>query len=306
MSRWWILPVAALVAVPTRLALGDGARAAATERIAREEARTAPSDEAELERLRASLATLQASVADLSQRIGARLPTARRTAVAGVPTDAIAAAARAWLTEHAPERPSARPSASGVATMPIDEIRAFLDDRRPFDGEAQLFYEELRAAGRMDEVVEAAQLRALDAPNDPDVQLSLGLASLQALFGMGPTPEAGMLAMQADQAFDRALELDPQHVGARFAKAVSLANWPTFMGKTPEAIEHFEVLIDQTSSPGDPRAFPEAHVFLGSLYERIGEKEKALATWRAGLERWPGSEELQRQVELAAGGTGER
>ena len=304
MRAGWIVPVAALVGVATRLVLGGDARAdAAPDRS--ELVRAEAPDAERLARLEDSLATVQASVAELSQRIGARLQPPRRAAVAGLPEAAVEAAARAWLAEHVPaaEPHGARPGS--VAAMPIEEIQDYLRGRRPFDTEAQLFYEELRDAGRIDEVVEAAHALALDQPNDPDAQVSLGLASLQALFGLGATPEAGMLAMQADQAFDRALELDPKHVGARFAKAVSLANWPTFMGKTPEAIEHFEVLIEQTSSPGDERALPAAHTFLGSLYERIGEHDQALATWRAGLERWPDSEDLRRQVELAEGTGGE-
>lgn len=262
-----------------------------------------PGRTTELERLELELAQLQATVNELSARLGDRLEPSRRAAFAGVSSETIEALARRWLDANAPPSEDDRPSGS-LATLPVAGIQDWLAERRPFDPEAQLLYEELRASGRIDELVEASQQVALERPNDPDAQLALGMASIQALFGLGASPEAGMLAMQADTAFDRALDLDPQHIDARVAKAISLANWPTFMGKTPEAIEHFEILIDQTSSPNDPRAFPDAHAYLGNLYERIGESDKALATWRAGLERWPDHEDLRRSVELA-GGTGE-
>ena len=188
-----------------------------------------------------------------------------------------------------------------VADLPLEELLAYFDSHPPFDVEVQHMWEELRKAGRIDELLAAAEARAEANPEDAGAQLDLGLAYLQKLFGIGATPEAGTLAMQADAAFDRALLLEPTNVMARFTKAVSLSNWPPFLGKSGEAVEHFEVLVRQLEDAGDPQGFVEAYLFLGNMYERMGETDKALATWRRGLERFPDSTVLQEQVDVTEG-----
>jgi hypothetical protein len=43
------------------------------------------------------------------------------------------------------------------------------------------------------------------------------------------------------------------------------------------------------------------YLFLGNIYQQNGEMERAIATWRAGLELFPDHEELRKQLELAEG-----
>jgi tetratricopeptide (TPR) repeat protein len=168
--------------------------------------------------------------------------------------------------------------------------------------ERQEVFERLRKAGRIDEYVQAVEALAAADPENADLQVALGHAYLQKLFGLGNSPEAGPLAMKSDAAFDRALEIDDGNWGARFSKAVALSNWPAFMGRGPEAIEHFELLLEQQAEAPERRdEFAMTYLFLGNMYQAAGDTERALATWKAGLALFPGMDDLERAIELAGG-----
>ena len=126
------------------------------------------------------------------------------------------------------------------------------------------------------------------------------MAYLQKLFDIGgASPEVGDLATQADLAFDRALELDPQNWDARFTKAVALSNWPAFLGRQPEAIAQFETLLaQQENSPPNPQ-YAQTYLFLGNMYVQTGERAKAIETWQSGLARYPDDAALLEQLQLA-------
>jgi tetratricopeptide (TPR) repeat protein len=194
-------------------------------------------------------------------------------------------------------------SSASTATDELEEMKIetlvqfFLSEGGTLD--ADLMFEELRDAGRIDEFLAWIEDMAAKDPQDPQLQVALGVAYLQKLFDAGATPEAGQLATQADQAFDRALELDPNNWDARFTKAVALSNWPAFLGKQPEAISQFETLIAQQElaapSPGHARTY----LYLGNMYVQTGEKAKAIEVWRNGLARYPDDADLREQLRLA-------
>ena len=88
----------------------------------------------------------------------------------------------------------------------------------------------------------------------------------------------------------------PTHWEARFGKAMGLSDWPTFLGKTSEAIHQFELLTkQQESGPREPQ-FMQTYFILGNLYRESGRPNEALETWRRGLEHFPGTQLLAQQV----------
>jgi tetratricopeptide (TPR) repeat protein len=299
MKPWILLPLAVAAAVPTRLVLRPTPPA---------RAQTTATGFADAERLLPALDALEERAATVAQGVrdlGAR-PTSA-AAVAEIPDDEeIDAAVARWLERNAldqvvlvlPPEPIPLVDDSTVRDLSMDQILAFFEGREAFEEEGELMYQALRDAGRMDEYVAAVEARVEADPTDSELHTDLGHAYLQKLFGLGATPEAGQVAMMADEAFDAALELDPRNIEARFTKSVALSNWPPFMGKTGEAIEGFEILIAQIEEPGSGHEIPEAYLFLGGVYQRSGEQEKAIETWRSGLDRHPDNEELRAQVEL--------
>jgi tetratricopeptide (TPR) repeat protein len=151
-------------------------------------------------------------------------------------------------------------------------------------------------AGLLDAALAHYEQAVKADPRNPDKQVALGGAYLAKLFTVGSGPEAGTWATRADAAFDKALEVDPNHWDARFSKATSLAFWPPVLGKGPEAIRHFETLIQQQESKGyDEPKYAQSYVFLANMLEQSGEKEKANEVRTRGARRFPNHKELNRK-----------
>ncbi len=230
----------------------------------------------------------------------------------------IAAALERWRAAHPEEVQAAAarkierttrtaPGEVDLASIPMLELVQTLSRSSLTNFERQELFQKLREAGRIDEYVAAIEKLAAEDPENADLQVALGNAYLQKLFAVGNTPEAGKWAPLSDSAFDRALELDEENWGARFSKAVSLSNWPAFLGRGPEAIEHFEILLEQQATQPKQEQFALTYLFLGNMQQAGGERDKAIATWRAGLELFPDMDGLRQALAGAeASGTTER
>ncbi len=180
------------------------------------------------------------------------------------------------------------------------------------DFEAKTLFDELRANSDMkwddiaarwndltpeqqDELLKQYEALANANPNDASAQNALGEAYVQRLMN---SDMAGMMkyGQLAEAQFDEALELDDHHWGARFNKAMSLSNQPAFLGKQPEAIQHFTTLMgQQEASPLDPK-HEATYLFLGNMHAQAGNAEKARTTWERGVGRFPGSTELRKRL----------
>lgn len=183
-----------------------------------------------------------------------------------------------------------------------DQLLAALEDSNLSGLEVQELWQRLRDEGRMDEVLAAFEARADRDPSDPEAQVALGTAYLQKIQEIGNGPLAGVLATQADRAFERALQLDPTHWEARYSKAVALTFWPPVFGKQNEAIATFESLVAQQASMVPEPHHSGPHLLLGNMYQQIGETQKAIAAWQAGLALFPGDADLAAQLALVLGG----
>lgn len=227
----------------------------------------------------------------------------------GPSDDELAAAVARWRAAN-PEaegtlrsaRTAPAPVAPGepdLATMPMLEIAQELAKSGFGDNERQAIFGKLRELGRIDEYLAEIEKLATADPENPGLQIALGHAYLQKLFGMGASPEVGAIAWKSDQAFDRALELDETSWDARFSKAVALSNWPPFLGRASEAMEHFEILIEQQESRAPRPHFAYPYLYLGNMYQANGERPQAIATWKEGLALFPEDPGLQEALRAA-------
>lgn len=165
--------------------------------------------------------------------------------------------------------------------------------------EMQEIWLRAREEGRIDELLELFEERAEDDPTNPEKRLQLGQAYLQKIQDVGQGPLAGVYATQADEAFDAALEIDPEHWGARFNKAVALSFWPPVFGKQAAAIQEFETLISQQGGMTPDPSHAQSHLLLGNLYQQLGDRDKAIAAWRQGSTLFPDFQALRQQLLLA-------
>ncbi len=257
----------------------------------------------ELEGLRAEIAALRHDNAELRDELedvrAMRAAAGNRTAVGD-----LEALVRRVLAEREGEGSEVGGALgdSDLAERSAEELVELLLDGS-FDSVArQNLWKELHEAGRTEELIAAFEARAAADPNDPEKQLELGQAYLHEIQEVGNGPLAGVLATNADKAFDRALEIDPEHWNARFHKAVSLSFWPPVFGKQNEAIAQFETLITQQAGLAPAPEHAQTHLLLGNMYQQIGQTDKAIAAWQQGLSIFPGDEGLSAQLQLVLGG----
>lgn len=255
-----------------------------------------PGDSGELEALSAAVASLERRIEQFSERPPA-LAEARRPALD------IDAAIAAYLDRHHPQLAGGgvdAPAAAPVEAAGTEELLARLLAPGLDWDEREAIFAQAREAGQLDALVEALSARAESMPDDAEAQVFAGNAYLQQIYTAPDGPQKGMLAARADQYFDRALELDPQHWDARFTKAVSLSFWPPLFGKQAEAIQHFETLVQQQANQplSDSRA--QTYELLGNLYQQTGDAAKAQEIWLTGQQLYPQNEAFAKKLEGAS------
>ncbi len=265
-------------------------------------AAASPSNDARLEALAAQVRDNSKSIDELLAAVRA-LPSADTR----VSTDDVAleAALARYLAKHPGTATTSAAAAPLDATLAarahngeVADLLSRLLDENLSDDEREGLWREVREKGLLDEVVAQLERRAELDPSNPDRQVDLGNAYLQKVFAAGAGPEAGVWATKADKRFDEALAVDANHWDARFTKAIALSNWPAFLGKQPEAIKHFETLLEQQSAQPKEARYAYTHLFLGNMYLQMGQKDKALSTWEGGLAQFPDNDELRKRIEL--------
>lgn len=205
-------------------------------------------------------------------------------------------------SEPSPIATASAPTPTGEA--PAFDLAAALRDLRSdeLSGAAKSeLWEKIKKAGKLDEVVAIFEQRAKDDPYNPDLKVELANTYVQKIFEAGAGPMAGKWALKVDAAVNDALEIDPNHWEARFTKAISLSNWPAAFGKQGEAIRQFEILLEQQQRSESRPHHAQTYIFLGNMYQAIGQGEKARATWNAGAGLFPNNAELQKQIQLSSG-----
>lgn len=178
----------------------------------------------------------------------------------------------------------------------LDEALSTLTDPTSDRDAHEKTWEALRIAGLVDDAISFFEERARANPQDADAQSQLGTAYLQKLVTAKQAEMAGW-AMKADEQFDKALAVNPQHWDARFQKAMSYSFWPPIFGYQDKAIAEFETLIAQQEEAAiSPEHFASSYLLLGNLHSTRGEAAKAQDVWSRGAERFPQSEELTAKV----------
>jgi len=298
-TDWIYLPAGALLAFlasyATTTFAGPRAEPADSSTIAVEEA---------LAHVERTLTALESGQAELAQRLAEAELTSggsARSALGGVD----AAVAR-WMESNAPGLAEHADAPTDAAQAPDGDAVELAINRilaRDFadEDEAIAFWRELRDAGQLDAVLEKLEAVAEASPLDPALHLALAGAYVQKVFDVGPGPLQTLYNQKADAAYDATLELDERNWEARFGKALALSNWPSFLGKSGEAIHQFEVLLEQqVEAPVQPH-FVNTYFFLGNMYQEAGDAERALAVWQRGLGVFPGDDRLTTQVATFAG-----
>lgn len=167
-------------------------------------------------------------------------------------------------------------------------------------GEKHALFEQLRQSGQLNEVIAELKQRMAQNPNDPEIPTTLGEAQLNQVRAIketgGDMDQIGILAMQADQNFNAALDIDPKNWEAQFVKAASLSRWPADAARDNDLVQRLSSLIDQQETMATQPEFAQTYLVLGNEYQKIGQPEKALATWQLGAQKFPNEPALQKKI----------
>jgi tetratricopeptide (TPR) repeat protein len=161
-------------------------------------------------------------------------------------------------------------------------------------------FQQLVQSGQIDEAIAELKQRAADNPNDPEIPTTLGEAQLNKVKAMhdtgGDYNEMGILAMQADQSFNAALKIDPQNWEAQFVKNSSMYYWPANPQVDNQVVQQLSSLIDQQETMSSRPDFAQTYTLLGNEYQKIGQPDKAMATWQLGAQKYPSDPTLQQKI----------
>lgn len=250
-----------------------------------------------VDRLQAGQAELTRELAKLRSDAEMVTPQSARLPVGEIEDIVARALDRRLAPDVAPVAATSEPAA---AVAKLDKHSAFdkLMSGELSQMEREAFWQEIREAGTLDEVIALFEDRAERLADDPEAQVDLGEAYLQKIFEVGNGPLAGVWATKADGAFDAALELNDRHWNARFSKAAALSFWPPVFGKQAEAIHHFEILAENQEQLAPEAGHAQTYLLLGNLYQQNGRPEDALAAFRKGLERFPDDAGLIQQIAM--------
>ena len=242
------------------------------------------------------IAELERAVAELKTLIAKPQEVATRDRV-GVDEASARAAINAWLEANAHKLIDAKAVAATAKKQATDKKLATFVARLAKDdlsnSDAHQIWTEIKEAGLIKEALAFYAKRAEQGANDPQAQTDYGNSLLLAIQHEANPMKKGEMAELADKTFDKALSIDKRHWDARFSKGLSLSFWPDFLGKKAESIRQFEILVEQQEQTAPHKKHASAYLFLGNLYEQGGHKDKALAMWKRGLERFPNNAELK-------------
>jgi len=255
----------------------------------------------------ASFADLQSTVAELTKantalqgKLDAMAKQAApavmlendRTAVPAVSNDQVAAAVEAYLKRRGNGNgEEAALAANGAPAFDLDKDFKALIGTNYWQNAAA--WKKAFAAGAMDEVIKKLEEMAKSNPNDIPTQMNLASAYM-AYMQMDQSKWQN--SIKADQVFDKVLELDNTHWEARFTKAMSYTFWPKFLGKTKEAISHFETLVSQQEKMPVEAHQAQTYLFLGNLLEEQGDAARAKEMWQKGARRHPDNQDLVKKA----------
>ena len=150
--------------------------------------------------------------------------------------------------------------------------------------------EKLYNAKKYKEALEAIESLIESQPENAELHAWKG--SILGTLAEGDNP-ADMIkyGMGAMQAFETALNLDPNNVRGRFGRGVGRLMAPEgFGGDVDGAIEDFKVALKKG-------AFPEAHFYLGEAYKRKGQMDMAKQAYQEALVLKPDYKEAKKALE---------
>jgi len=144
--------------------------------------------------------------------------------------------------------------------------------------------------------------RADASSADADARVGLARTISECRIPGANFMQAGQLIGESNELLEQALAIDSTHWTARYVLALNHFHTPGFMGRTGDAIRHFERLLAQQGDRADRPVYAQPFLRLGELYVRARRRDDALAVWRRGAALFPAQAEAFRAKLAEHGG----
>jgi tetratricopeptide (TPR) repeat protein len=172
--------------------------------------------------------------------------------------------------------------------------------------EKHALFQQLSKDNQLEAVIADLKQQATDDPNNPEIPTTIGEAQLNQIralkeSGSDSMDQMGILAMQADQEFDTALKIDPNNWEAQFVKSSSMYYWPSSPQTDNQEVQQLTHLIDQQENMPSRSDFAQTYLLLGNEYQKLGQQDKAAATWQLGAQEFPNNSDLQKKLATPSG-----
>ena len=224
-------------------------------------------------------------------------PSQRVAASPGVAAEDIAEIVRRLvqedaLIEDAIEELESWPGGMASASSALQRILDLGVD----SAEARELWEEAEKNDQLHALLEEMERHMESVPESANKHFERARAYYSAAR-VRPWNMKGNWWVDSDDAFAKALELDPNHWEARYTKAHNQSFWPTAYGGQAEAIRHFEILVDQQGGSTAEPKYAKTYLWLGNLYDQQGKSELAAQAWNQGLALFPDNDYLKKKLE---------
>lgn len=196
------------------------------------------------------------------------------------------------LPVAAPAESAPKPAVTAIFSQPLQTLVS----RQASYAQKQAAWKQLQDSHQLDQAITNLAQTAKADPSAVEYPAALGQAYIQKLRTTEDTREKVMLAMQADQSFDQALNLDPSNWEARFWKASSLSYWPAEMNKSGEVIDNLVTLVEQQETQSPQPQFVQTYVLLGEQYQKAGYADDARQVWQRGARLFPDNNTLREKL----------
>jgi hypothetical protein len=134
----------------------------------------------------------------------------------------------------------------------------------------------------------------------PRIELSLAYVDkIPTCGGIAAIVSKGTLARRSLDQLDHVIEKLGDSWVARYCRATNHLYWPRALRHSDDAVTDFLRCIaiqESTANKSGSAYFVRTHVALGDAYAKGGRYDEARAAWRAGLDRFPESDELHERI----------
>lgn len=160
------------------------------------------------------------------------------------------------------------------------------------------FWDLVRNTPEFAQHMEGLEKKIESSPEDLNTRRELAQTYVAKLLSLPNSPEKGIWAAKAERQWEAILDYEPQDWKTRHNLAFSLSQYPDFLNRQDDAINHYEQLLEQQTVSDPEPEFPEIYVELSRLYLKQGDRESARQAVAEGLSLYPADEQLARQGQV--------